>query len=180
MKNRFFKHLSLITKHKLIVFKLCCKCGLFWRGVMHDMSKYSLTEFIEGVKYYTGKGSPISICRRLNGYSQAWIHHINHNKHHVEYWLDLENKKQMNMPYKYAVESICDKISASKCYNKNNYTDASPLNYWLKHCEQIPTNENMKNFFTKVLTDLKDYGEKYVLNKKYLKATYNSLVISGQ
>ncbi len=179
MSNKFFKHLGMVTKHRFIVFKLCCKCGLFWRGLTHDLSKFSPTEFFESVKYYTGVGSPISNCRRQKGYSLAWIHHINHNKHHFEYWFDLQNKTQVNMPYKYAVECICDRISASKCYMKEDYTDSSPLEYWIKHLDQTPTNDNMKSFFSKVFTDLKDYGEQYVLNKKYLKETYDDIVIKN-
>ena len=65
------KHFRLITHHKLIVFKLCCKIGEPWRGFMHDWSKYSPTEFWEGVKYYQGTYSPIKECKRINGYSNA-------------------------------------------------------------------------------------------------------------
>lgn len=48
-------HFKLITKHKILVFKLCVKMGEFWRGIIHDFSKYSPTEFLEGVKYYNGR-----------------------------------------------------------------------------------------------------------------------------
>ena len=33
------KHFKLITHHKWLVFKLCCKIGEPWRGFMHDWSK---------------------------------------------------------------------------------------------------------------------------------------------
>lgn len=52
LKN-VIKHFGLITHHKWVVFKLCCKIGEPWRGLVHDMSKYSPTEFIESSKYYT-------------------------------------------------------------------------------------------------------------------------------
>lgn len=174
--NNFFKHLKLINKHRLEVFKLCAKCGLFWRGLVHDLSKYSRVEFFESVKYFVGTRSPIGEARKSQGYSLAWIHHINKNKHHFEYWYDAKNKTQINIPYKYAVEHICDTIAASKCYNKNNYNQALPLNYWLKQKESEPINECMKAFFTKVLNDLANFGEKKIINKKYLKQTYKDFV----
>ena len=62
IKN-IFKHLKLITKHKWIVFRLCCKAGIPWRGICHDLSKYSPTEFLEGIKYYQGNRSPITAAK---------------------------------------------------------------------------------------------------------------------
>lgn len=177
--SKFFKHLKLVTKHRFEVFKLCCKCGLFWRGLVHDLSKFGRVEFWESVKYYTGHCSPIAECRRQNGYSIAWIHHKNRNKHHIEYWYDRENDVQMNMPYKYAVECVCDKIAATKCYNGKEYKPEMVLNHWSKLGSQAQTNDNIKAFFTKVFTDLIELGEKQVLNKKYLKDTYNKIVLQS-
>jgi len=176
--KRFFKHLRLIIIHRYYVFKLCCKCGLFWRGLVHDLSKFSRIEFWEGVKYCTGKHSPIGVCRKQKGYSNAWINHKNKNKHHFEYWYDAENEVQINMPYKYAVESICDMIAASKCYNGKQYKPEMVLNYWLKGSPHLQTNINIENFFTKVFTDLAELGENQVLKKKYMKATYNYIVLN--
>ena len=112
----FFKHLHKINTHRFKVFVLCCKCGIPFRGLMHDLSKYSPIEFFEGVKYYTnGKHSPIIDCKKQNGYSKAWLHHKGRNKHHSEYWLDLAAPtKAPIIPFKYSVEMICDKIAASK------------------------------------------------------------------
>lgn len=174
--SKFFKHLGLVTKHRWGVFRLCCKCGLVWRGLTHDLSKFSPTEFWESVKYFNGKHSPIEECRKENGYSLAWIHHKNRNKHHLEYWYDRENAVQMNMPYKYAVECVCDKISATKCYKGKDYVPEMVLEHWLRVGSLTPMNENTKEFFTTVFDDLIYFGEKKVLNKKYLKKTYARIV----
>jgi len=177
--NKFFGHWGKVIKHRFIVFKLCCRCGLFWRGLVHDMSKFSPTEFFEGVKYFTdGHGSPISNCRKINGYSKAWIHHLHRNKHHLEYWYDKENTVQINMPYKYAVECVCDKISATKCYRGKDYKTSDVLAHWERKGSQTHMSDNMRKFFTKVFTDLISLGEKEVINKKYLKKTYNSIVLN--
>ena len=167
----------MVIRHKHEVFKLCCKCGLVYRGIVHDFSKFSPVEFFEGVKYYKKIGSPISKCREQNGYSLSWLHHKGRNKHHVEYWYDTENKEQMNIPYKYAVECICDKIAASKCYNRKNYTNSKPLEHWLKFGCLFPINNKMSTFFTTVFKDLEEKGEKEVINKKYLRKIYNNIVL---
>ena len=179
MKN-FFKHLKVVTKHRYLVFKHCVKCGLFFRGLVHDLSKFSWVEFSESVKYFKGTGSPISKCREENGYSLCWLHHKGRNKHHIEYWYDNENKTQMHMPYKYAVECVCDKLAAAKTYNGKNYTPKENLNYWLKKKDIYQTSEETKEFFTKVFSDLCEKKEKEILNKKYLKNTYKEIVLHNK
>lgn len=174
--SKFFRHLGTILKHKHHVFWLCCKCGLFWRGLVHDLSKFTPTEFFESVKYCNGKRSPLDTCRETNGYSKAWLHHKGRNKHHIEYWYDYDCTEQPDMPYKYAVESICDRIAANKTYKGKNYNQGDPLKYWLNNVQKLRTNERMINFFTKVLSDLEAHGEKFILNKKYMKKTYKEIV----
>ena len=146
------KHFKLITYHKWLVFKLCCKIGEPWRGFMHDWSKYSWTEFGEGIKYYTGNHSPIIEAKKANGYSKAWLHHKGRNKHHLEYWLD-ENapEKTPIMPYKYAAEMICDKLAAGMAYQGKNFTKEYELEYWEEEKIKVRANEKMKNFVTEVL-----------------------------
>ena len=83
------EHFCTITKHRWVVFKLCTKVGEPWRGLVHDLSKYSPTEFWEGVKYFNGHHSPITDCKKDKGYSEAWLHHKGRNKHHADYWVDM-------------------------------------------------------------------------------------------
>ena len=51
-------HFKTITKHRHIVMKYCFKVGLYKQGLLHDLSKYTLEEFVSGVKYYQGTRSP--------------------------------------------------------------------------------------------------------------------------
>jgi len=172
---RFFKHLHTINKHRFIVFKLCCKAHIPIQGLLHDLSKYSFTEFFEGVKYYTnGKESPIINCKKKNGYSAAWLHHKGRNKHHSEYWLDMALKKStIVIPFKYAVEMICDRVAAAKVYRGKKYTNMSPYYYWNKHRDNELMDEGMQGFLTEVFELLGAYGEKKVINKEYLLKIYN-------
>ena len=44
-------HFHTITKHKILVMKECFRVGLYRQGLLHDLSKYSPTEFRVGCKY---------------------------------------------------------------------------------------------------------------------------------
>ncbi len=169
----FFGHIGVITRHRHKVFVHCCKCGIPWRGFVHDLSKFSPNEFFESIKYFTGKRSPIGVCREKNGYSRAWLHHKGRNPHHIEYWIDPDCREHPMMPYKYAVECACDKIAATKIYKGKDYTEKLPLEHWERYGRLAPCNPKTLAFLTKVFEDLRDYGEKYVLNKKYMKKTYS-------
>lgn len=50
--NKYFKHFKTIVKHKWYVMKFCFKCGLYWRGLVHDLSKFSFAEFSASVAYW--------------------------------------------------------------------------------------------------------------------------------
>ena len=73
--KRFFGHWKTVRRHRKVVRKLCFKCGLYWQGLTHDLSKYSPVEFLNGVKFYTGTKSPHLGERAAYGYSKAWLHH---------------------------------------------------------------------------------------------------------
>ena len=83
---KFLGHLKTVCIHRFWVMYYCFKCGLYWQGLIHDLSKFSITEFVESAKYYTGTDSPINKCKAENGVSYAWLHHKGINKHHYEYW----------------------------------------------------------------------------------------------
>ena len=176
--KKFFKHLHLINKHRFYVLIHCAKCGIFFRGLVHDLSKYSPVEFWESVKYFNGEHSPIEDCRKENGYSMAWLNHKGRNRHHFEYWYDHYCNTQPIIPYKYLIECICDRISASKIYFGKNFEKQSVLNYWLDGDYKLNhINPKVKEFITKVFTDYTQRPEKEILNKKYLKQTYENICL---
>ena len=117
-----------ITHHKLLVMAGCFRIGLYKQGLLHDLSKYTPTEFLVGCRYYKGYMSPNNAERADKGYSAAWLHHKGRNKHHLEYWIDYAVPKPgedihtpmegMKMPIKYVCEMFIDRVSASKNYQK--------------------------------------------------------------
>lgn len=132
----FWKHFSTITRHRHKVILHCFKAGIPFRGLLHDLSKYSPTEFIQGVKFYKGTRSPNEAERELLGYSAAWLHHKGRNRHHFEYWTDYNPKTKtvepVKMPIIFVKEMFCDRVAASKIYQGKSYTDKHPLDYFLR------------------------------------------------
>lgn len=171
--SNFFKHLHRINKHRWLVFKLSLKAGIPFRGLMHDLSKYSPTEFWEGVKYYNEAKSPISKCKKENGYSKAWLHHTGRNKHHFEYWYDFacENKAIL-MPYKYTVEMICDTLAASLVYNGKAWNKNIPLEYFCKRKDLEYINPKIRDILMETYTLVAKDGINKTINKKKLKEIY--------
>lgn len=161
-----WKHFKTITHHKYLVMKGCFKVGLYRQGLLHDMSKYSPSEFLVGAKYYQGNRSPNNAEREAIGYSSAWLHHKGRNKHHYEYWIDYSIKEipggmaPAPMPDKYIVEMLMDRIAACKVYNGKKYTDASPLEYYSGGREKAPIHPKTKAVLEKLLSMLAKEGEK--------------------
>lgn len=158
-----WKHLRTILHHKNLVRKGCFKVGLYRQGLFHDMSKYSPVEFLVGCKYYQGDRSPNNAERADKGYSSAWLHHKGRNRHHMEYWIDYSAEKGvmtgMRMPVKYVVEMFIDRISASKNYQKDLYTDQSPLAYYEKGKDHYMIHEESRELLERLLHMLAEEGE---------------------
>ncbi len=170
-------HFNLVNRHRFKVFKLCCKAGIPFRGLMHDLSKYSPTEFFESAKYYNGVHSPIHNSKKENGYSEAWLHHKGRNKHHHEYWYDYAvPTKAALMPYKYFVEMVCDTLAAGMTYQKDKWTKDYQLKYYLKDRERKHINPKIDAMLLEVYNSISEKGIDEVVNSKTLKKIYSSHV----
>ena len=158
--KRFIGHFSTINKHKFLVTKMCFKVGLYKQGIIHDLSKYSPIEFFAGVKYWQGNRSPIDKEKEVVGYSLGWLHHKGHNRHHWEYWMDIRKGKVIfyAAPKNIVKEMVCDRIAACMTYQKENYTDASALNYLNNSMAIKIINPDTVILLQKYLTWIKDYG----------------------
>lgn len=164
-----WKHYCTITHHKHLVMKGCFAVGLYKQGLLHDLSKYTPTEFLVGCKYYQGTMSPNNAERKDKGYSSAWLHHKGRNKHHMEYWIDYgagenglghEGLCGMKMPLCYVVEMYVDRVAASKNYQKERYTDRSALDYYLNGQKFHVLHEDTKALLELLLYMLAARGEK--------------------
>lgn len=103
------------------------------------------------------------------------MHHKGRNRHHFEYWTDYnpEDKRvvPVKMPAVFVAEMFCDRMAASKTYMKENYTDAAPLNYFLKSKARRIINQETSELLEGWLTTLAERGEKeaFAEIRRYLK-----------
>ncbi len=157
------KHLKVICHHRHLVIKHARKAGIFWQGLLHDLSKFSPTEFFTGAKYFLGTRSPNERERELFGYSAAWLHHKGRNKHHFEYWNDVnpatKRYEPVKMPTKYLIEMFCDRVAASKTYQGENYTDEHPINYFLRGNAKLSMHKETAETLEMLLRMLAEKGE---------------------
>lgn len=169
---KFFKHLKKVLTHKINVAHYCFMCGLYKQGIMHDMSKFSPTEFFESVKYFQGTRSPIDACKEINGYSMAWFHHRGRNKHHWEFWVDDFEKGFIpkKMPFKYVLEMSCDFLGAARAYMGKDFTMQAEYDWWLKKKEKVKMHEDTLKLISTLMDNMNTNGIESVLkNKEYLK-----------
>lgn len=129
---KYFLHLKTILIHKWYVGYECFRRGLYWQGIIHDLSKFSYIEFFYSAQYFNGTSTPIGREKIEKGYSLAWLNHKAKNKHHWEYWTDFYDGiiKPVPIPEKYIKEMACDMIGASKTYNKDEYQKDAPWQYF--------------------------------------------------
>lgn len=150
--SNVFKHFAKICKHKYWVGYYCFKAGIPWRGIKHDLSKFSPVEFWESVKYYQGGSSPIDACKKENGWSKAWQHHKGRNDHHYEYWQDDfdHGGHPLIMPKECAIELVCDYLGAARAYLGKSFTYAGEFLWWEeKSSKPIAMHPDIKSFIQK-------------------------------
>ncbi|MGN1024681.1 MAG: DUF5662 family protein [Lachnospiraceae bacterium] len=167
--KKAWSHFRTITKHKVYVARECFSVGLYRQGLLHDLSKYSPTEFLVGARYYQGTQSPNNKEREVTGVSTAWLHHKGRNLHHYEYWLDYSTRTDggingsgiipCKMPGRYVVEMFLDRVAASKVYRGAAYTDADPWKYYTTGNTRRFLYPETADLLEKLLLMLRDEGE---------------------
>lgn len=112
-----FDYLLYIIKHKWFVFLECCKLGIPWLGIIHDLSRLYPDEFLAYAASapYNKDNKPSGIAR---AFEYAWNNHQKRNKHHFEYWIhfDYHNHEMrlLPIPEKYMREMLADWRGAAK------------------------------------------------------------------
>lgn len=164
--NKIIGHWRTIRLHRKWVKHYCYLAGIPWRGIVHDLSKYSPTEFFESARYWTGTHSPIAEAKKEQGISRAWLHHRGHNPHHWAYWADnfSEGLTVHLMPKDDFVEMVCDFLAAGRAYYGKGFSYSAERTWWLKEREggcngMNPINKQMLDI---IFSDL-EYAENHLL-----------------
>ena len=106
------------------MFVECCKLGIPWRGIVHDLSKFRWSEWKPYVDFFYGEyGVKWENTRPRNGayvgenrevhkaFDRAWLLHQHRNPHHWQYWLLREDDggtKMIGIPLPVLKEMAAD------------------------------------------------------------------------
>ena len=119
-------YLKYVIRHKWYVFQECWRLGIRWRGIVHDLSKFSPAEWGPYVDYFYNEFPPYSEVSTYQKtyygdkwtkewaqqrFDQAWLHHQHSNPHHWQHWVLREDSgatKCLRMPYKCMLEMVAD------------------------------------------------------------------------
>lgn len=160
-------HWRTVRTHRKWVRHYCHLAGITWRGIKHDLSKYSPVEFFESARYWTGIGSPINEAKKHKGYSRAWLHHRGRNPHHWAYWADnfSEGFTVYPMPRDDFVEMVCDFLAAGRAYSGVKFSYTGERTWWLHERENgsRAMNEKNKKMLDIIFSDL-EYAEDHMMS----------------
>jgi len=181
-----WNHLRTVQTHRKWVRHYCFLAGIPWRGIKHDLSKYSPAEFFESARYWTGTGSPINEAKKDLGYSKAWLHHRGRNKHHWAYWADnfSEGLVIYPMPMNDFVEMVCDFLAAGRAYRGDQFTYTGERTWWVndKQKGNKAMNEKNKHMLDIIFADLEAAENpmiRHLDREKYKVPTPEELIKQG-
>jgi hypothetical protein len=130
--NKNISYLKYILKHKWYVLKECCRLGIVWRGLTHDLSKFLPSEWIPYRNFFYGKyhsvyefHGDVRNDMLIHGvtfkeevddaFNYSWLKHIHRNPHHWQHWIlhyDNGTVEARKIPEKYLREMLADWIGA--------------------------------------------------------------------
>ena len=171
--SKAFHHLKTILKHKYWVFHYARMAGIPFRGLVHDLSKFSPTEFFKSVAWYNGERSPVAGEREVTGFSEIWIHHRGHNPHHFEYWVDKDLRGGVIvpiMPFKEALEMVCDWLGAGRVYLGKDFSMAKQIEYFDAATNSPFIHPHTKQFVWLMYQELANAPDKKAVKEVFRKA----------
>jgi len=148
--DMYWKYLKSQIRHKWFVFLECCRLGIPLLGIIHDLSKFSPSEWIPYAQYFYGGGE----TQRIEfNFDVAWLHHQHRNKHHWQRWLlTLDSARSdgklfpVPMPDKYRKEMLADWNGAGRAYG-----NPDTAGWYMQNLEQIQLHPETRAWIEKQL-----------------------------
>lgn len=128
MMKRHLKYLSYVLRHKWFVFIGCCKLGVPWLGIIHDLSKFKPSEFLPYARHFYNSDGTSKQARNKTGYYNPvdtgdaafdfarFLHLRRNNRHHWHWWILPDEEGIVTvfpMPDKFRREMLADWQGAS-------------------------------------------------------------------
>lgn len=174
--KKLLLYTNKLLRHKFWTFYFCCKYGIIWRGIIHDLSKFLPSEFIEGVRYYTPGRSSYEVCQEVNGYSKAYVKHINRNPHHSLHWGYPKFDGTIVhtcMPYKDTLEMFCNYLATGRVYYGKKELYEKENEWWQSQTERRSHMHPIQGMFLDICFSALTSNEE--VNKSRLKCLYNTV-----
>ena len=133
-------HFRYTVIHKYWVMKYCFKEGLYYRGIMHDMSKFLPDEFFAYARHFFLHPTDTLVKMAYKqDFDYAWLMHQKRNKHHWSYWVmpSKDGVKCVDMPYRFIKEMICDWRGAGQAQKTSDGSLEGARTYYLQNKDTI-------------------------------------------
>jgi len=111
---RHLRYAKYIVRHRWFVFVACCRMGVPWLGITHDLSKLRWSEWKPYADSFYGPERTPDVQA---AFDLAWLLHQNRNKHHWQFWMlpeDDGGTKLIPMPDRYRREMVADWTGAGQ------------------------------------------------------------------
>ena len=129
--------------HKYYVFIECVKEGIILRGILHDWSKFTPSEFSAYANYFFNKdGSRKTVSKngipKDDPFFNALDSHQSNNDHHWQYWatiISIDDIEVKHMSVDAMKEMICDWKGAGLATGTGGVDN--PLSWYKKNRETM-------------------------------------------
>lgn len=148
------KYFNYLIIHKWYVMVECFREGLFWRGIVHDLSKFLPNEFFPYANHFYGekadknKENINNVFYKLadsgdENFDFAWLIHQKRNRHHWQWWTlpnDGSGIKVIPIKDPYLTEMICDWVGSGRAQGRQFLKSdrfAEARNWYLENSHKI-------------------------------------------
>ena len=136
MLRACFRYGWYITRHKWFVLLECWRIGLYWRGIVHDLSKLRPSEFFPYASHFYGHTKP----QEPRAFDVAWLRHVHRNPHHWQHWNIIDDGSAVcqafEMPETCVQEMVCDWAGAARAQHvqapAEDPTDRLAIRAWYR------------------------------------------------
>ena len=163
-----FQYLKYVLKHKLFVFLFCIKNKVpFYRAVLHDLSKFSKTEWAPYANNFFNKDGSKRNIRDASGaynpnsqpekFKRAWLSH-QQNLHHWQAWCSIGDNgvlSTLEIPETYIREMLSDWQGAGRAQIGKTWNISDTKKWYDQNKSKMILHHNSMKLIEKILTELK-------------------------
>lgn len=151
MDNIYLVYFRYVCRHKWFALAYCIKAKIPWQGIIHDLSKFRISEFFTYAQHFYGnkRNEYVTIAKTTGGYSaeddrddklfnKSWLLHIHRNAHHWEYWTITEDYfriKALDMPFNLILEMVCDWRAAGRAQGRTQPNEL--IDWYEAHADRM-------------------------------------------